>query len=110
MLTPPQKKKKKNVDSTKMLTPQKMRGGSYVTQFLFYRFQLFYRRGVGTPKINPLGLRKLRDSERKKERENNTVDSGPYVCHAARLQRRTGSTRTFPGPIYFWKLMLCLTF
>jgi hypothetical protein len=37
--------------------------------------------------------------EREKERENNCVNSGHYVCHAARLQRRTGSARTSLGPI-----------
>ena len=39
-----------------------------------------------------------REREREKERENNTVNRGHYVCHAASLQRRTGSARTSLGP------------
>jgi hypothetical protein len=36
--------------------------------------------------------------ERKRERENNTVNRGHYVCHAANLQRQTGRARTTLGP------------
>jgi hypothetical protein len=34
-----------------------------------------------------------------KERENNSVNRGHFVCHAARLQRHPGSARSPLGPI-----------
>jgi hypothetical protein len=54
---------------------------------------------IHNPRSTPCG-RKIREREerRKKERENNTVNRGHYVCHAAHLQRRTGSARTTIGP------------
>ena len=42
-------------------------------------------------------MRREKKERKKKEKKNNEF-SGHYVCHAARLQRRTGSAFTSLGP------------
>jgi hypothetical protein len=55
---------------------------------------------VHDPRTNPSGRKVIRRREKWKERggEKNNEFSGHFVCHAARLQRRTGSARTSLGP------------
>ena len=60
---------------------------------IFIKIQLWSLSPACLMQSESKGLRK------KWERENNCVNSGNYVCHAASLQRRTGSARTLLGPI-----------
>jgi hypothetical protein len=43
-------------------------------------------------------VRKVREAE-EEEKNNKSVNRGLYICHAARLQRRTSSACTLLGPI-----------
>jgi hypothetical protein len=46
--------------------------------------------------------------EEEKIRENNIVNSGHFICLAARLQRYPGSARTLLGPIIIIKPLFTL--
>ena len=49
---------------------------------------------------NPFWEKSNKAQRKEKRREKNNEFSGHFVCHAARLQRRTGSACTSLGPIF----------
>jgi hypothetical protein len=80
-------------ESKKNIPPLSPRGWGAFPPKLFHHFSSSAHTNFHNPRSTPSG-RKVREGER---RENNSVNRGHYVCHAACLQQRTGSRQAAHG-------------